>query len=86
MVDATDELFDIPDRMPVILHAANQEAWLHAPPEDAMKLVAKYPADRLAIEHTEVPWFSRKPPTRPPSCNDLGRGPRKIGWEWQTIA
>ena len=67
MVDATDELFHIHDRMPVILHAADHDRWLHAAPEDAMTLVAKYPADRLAVERTDIPWFSRKaPPTEAP--------------------
>jgi putative SOS response-associated peptidase YedK len=60
MVDATEELFHIHDRMPVILHPEDHDAWLHAPAEEAMALVAKYPADRLAVERTEVPWFSRK--------------------------
>lgn len=60
MVDATEELFHIHDRMPVILHAADHDRWLHAAPEDAMTLVAKYPADRLAVERTDIPWFSRK--------------------------
>ena len=55
------ELFDIHDRMPVILHAADHDAWLQAPPEEAMKLVTQYPANRLEVERTEVPWFSRKP-------------------------
>jgi putative SOS response-associated peptidase YedK len=48
--------------MPVILHAADHDAWLHAPPEEAIQLVAKYPAERLAVERTGIPWFSRKPP------------------------
>jgi putative SOS response-associated peptidase YedK len=68
MVDATEELFHIHDRMPVILHPEDHDAWLHAPAEEAMALVAKYPADRLAVERTEVPWFSRKaPPADAPS-------------------
>ena len=68
MVDATEELFHIHDRMPVILHPEDHDAWLYAPAEEAMALVAKYPADRLAVERTEVPWFSRKaPPADAPS-------------------
>jgi len=27
-----------------------------------MRLVAKYPADLLAVERTDIPWFSRKSP------------------------
>ena len=56
MVDAVPEMLEIHDRMPVILHPDDHAAWLHAPPEDAMKLVAQYPADQLAIEHTDELW------------------------------
>lgn len=52
MVDATEELWDIHDRMPVILHPDEHEAWLRAPAEEAMALVKKYPADK--------PWFKAK--------------------------
>ena len=62
MVDATDELFHIHDRMPVILHAADHDRWLRAGTEEAMKLVAKYPADLIAVERTDIHWFSRKAP------------------------
>lgn len=62
MVDATEELFHLHDRMPVILHAADHDQWLRAGPEDAMKLVSQYPAERLAVERTNIPWFSRKSP------------------------
>src|SRR3546814_16916568 len=61
LVDATEELFHIHDRMPVILHREDQDACLHAPPEEAMALVAKYPADPPAAPRTPVPWFSRNP-------------------------
>lgn len=61
MVDATEKLWHIHDRMPVILQPADHEAWLRAPAEEAMALVAKYSADLLVVERTDVPWFSRKP-------------------------
>lgn len=67
MVDATEELFHIHDRMPVILHPEDHDAWLRAPAEEAMALVAKYPADRLAVERTDVPWFSRRTKAPAPS-------------------
>jgi putative SOS response-associated peptidase YedK len=57
MVDATEELWDIHDRMPVILHPHEHEAWLRASAEEAMALVRKYPADRLIVDRTDVPWF-----------------------------
>ena len=60
MVDATEELFDIHDRMPVILHPDAHETWLRADADEAMKLVTQYPADRLTVERTDEPWFKRK--------------------------
>ena len=59
MVDATEELFDIHDRMPVILHPDEHEAWLNCPAEDAIALVRKYPASRLVVDRTDDPWFKR---------------------------
>jgi putative SOS response-associated peptidase YedK len=60
MVDATDELFDIHDRMPVILHPEEHDAWLNCPAEDALALVRKYPASRLLVDRTDEPWFKAK--------------------------
>lgn len=60
MVDATEELWDIHDRMPVILHPDEHEAWLRAPAEEALVLLRKYPAGRLAVDRTEEPWFKKK--------------------------
>ena len=60
MVDATEELFDIHDRMPVILHPDDHDAWLSAPAEEAMALVRKYPSDRLTVERTAEPWFKKR--------------------------
>lgn len=59
LVDATEELFDIHDRMPVILHPDEHDAWLNAPAEDAIALVRKYPGGRLVVERTGDPWFTR---------------------------
>lgn len=60
MVDATEELWDIHDRMPVILHPDEHDAWPNAPAEGAMALVRKYPAGRLVVERTAEPWFRKK--------------------------
>lgn len=57
MVDATEVLFDIHDRMPVILHPDAHETWLRADADEAMKLVTQYPADRLSVDRTDEPWF-----------------------------
>ena len=60
MVDATNELWDIHDRMPVILPPDAHDVWLHADAGEAMKLVAQYPADKLMVERTDDPWFARQ--------------------------
>lgn len=57
MVDATDELWDIHDRMPVILHPDEHDAWLNCPAEDALALLRKYPASNLVVNRTDEPWF-----------------------------
>lgn len=59
MVDATAEQFDIHDRMPVILHPDEHDAWIRAPAEEAMALVRQYPAALLEVERTDEPWSSR---------------------------
>lgn len=60
MVDATKELWDIHDRMPVILPPDAHDVWLRADAEEAMKLVTQYPASQLVVERTDDPWFARK--------------------------
>jgi putative SOS response-associated peptidase YedK len=70
MVDATEELLDIHDRMPVILRPEDHETWLHAPADEAFELVRKYPGDRLVVQHSSDPWSNRsktlpQPPVMP---------------------
>src|SRR3546814_17373421 len=65
MVDATEELFDIHDRMPVILHH-DEHAWVNCPDEDALALVRKYPAGSLVSDRPEESWFQRKSNEGPP--------------------
>ena len=60
MVDATKELWDIHDRMPVILPADAHDAWLRADADEAIALVTQYPPDQLLVERTDEPWFKRK--------------------------
>ena len=60
MVDATKELWEIHDRMPVILRPDAHDAWLRADAEEAMQLVTQYSADMLVVERTEDPWFARQ--------------------------
>ncbi|SBV33189.1 conserved protein of unknown function [uncultured Sphingopyxis sp.] len=71
MVDATEELWDIHDRMPVILQPEDHDTWLHAPAEEAMALVAKYPANRLSVRRTDEPWLARRA-TAPSEQANLG--------------
>lgn len=66
MVDATEELLDIHDRMPVILHPRDHDAWLRAPANEAIELVRKYPGDLLLAEHSEELWGARPGKTDPP--------------------
>jgi putative SOS response-associated peptidase YedK len=60
MVDAVPEMMSIHDRMPVILHPEDHDAWMQAPAERAMELVAQYPADQLVAEHTDEPWYAAR--------------------------
>lgn len=60
MVDATEELGDIHDRMPLILDPEDHACWLNGRAEDAMTLVRTYPADRLVVERSTDPWFQKR--------------------------
>src|SRR3546814_6877271 len=59
MVDATEELFDIHDRMPVILHH-DENAWVNCPDEDALALVRKSPEGKRVVDRTEESWLNGK--------------------------
>ena len=65
MVDAVPEMLEVHDRMPVILNPEDHEAWLHAAPEEALKLVRQYPAGRLVIDHTAELWYAGRPKKDP---------------------
>src|SRR3546814_7302418 len=54
---ATEELWDIHDRMLVILHPDERETWLLAPSDEAMR---RYPAEQLVVDRTDESWFKRK--------------------------
>lgn len=58
MVDAVPEMMEIHDRMPVILRPEDHDAWLRAPTDEAMQLVAQYPADQLIVDHTAELWYA----------------------------
>lgn len=59
MVDATKELWDIHDRMPVVLRPDDHATWLNASAEDAAGLLRQYPADQLVVERSNLPWSGR---------------------------
>lgn len=56
------ELADIHDRSPVILDPDDWATWLNAPLEDLYRFDRPYPADLLAVERTDTPWFKRSAP------------------------
>lgn len=58
MVDAVPEMMEVHDRMPVILRPEDHDAWLHAPPDEALQLVAQYPADQLVVDPTTELWYA----------------------------
>lgn len=60
MTDNAPELIHVHDRSPVILDPGDWEFWLTAPLEDLYRFDQPYPADRLAVEHTDAPWFRKK--------------------------
>ena len=60
MVDTTEALWDICDKMPVILHPDEHETWLWVLADEAIAAVPKYPADPLVVDRMDEPWFKRK--------------------------
>lgn len=59
MTDNAPELIDIHDRSPVIIDPEHWDTWLTARLEDLYQFEPPYPAERLAVQHTPVPWFRR---------------------------
>ncbi|MCW2386945.1 MULTISPECIES: SOS response-associated peptidase [unclassified Sphingobium] len=64
MTDNAPELADIHDRSPVILDPADWETWLTAPLDMLYQFDRPYPADRIKVERTAIPWVKR-PPSAP---------------------
>lgn len=66
MTDNCPEFADIHDRSPVILDPKDWHPWLTAPLADLYQFDRPYPAEKMAVERTEIPWVKRKsPPSRP---------------------
>ncbi|WP_408588365.1 SOS response-associated peptidase [Novosphingobium sp.] len=56
MTDNAPALADIHDRSPVIIDRADWSAWLTAPLGQLARFDRPYPADRIAVQHTQIPW------------------------------
>jgi len=62
MTDNCIEFADIHDRSPVILDPEHWRTWLTAPLGDLYQFDRPYPAERMAVERTDIPWVKRKEP------------------------
>ncbi|MBX7514786.1 SOS response-associated peptidase [Qipengyuania sp. GH38] len=58
MTDASPQMSEIHNRMPVILTADQRETWLDGSPDDAFELCRPFEG-LLAIDRTDVPWAGR---------------------------
>jgi len=60
MTDANAAVAPVHDRMPVILHADEHDAWLHGDIEDVRAFQARvFAPELIAIERTQDPWLRR---------------------------
>lgn len=59
MTEARGGMLEIHDRMPVILQAADRQAWLEAEADEALKLCIPYDQS-LVVNYTEALWVRRK--------------------------
>jgi len=62
MTDNCIEFADIHDRSPVILDPEHWRTWLTAPLADLYQFDRPYPAERMVVERTDIPWVKRKEP------------------------
>lgn len=61
MTDCNDVVRPVHNRMPVLLHEAEWDAWLHGSLEDVRAFQDRcYPAELTLCEPTNEPWFRRK--------------------------
>ncbi len=59
MTDNAPELAHIHDRSPVILDPQDWDIWLTAPLEHLYRFDRPYPADRMIVDATDMPWFRK---------------------------
>jgi putative SOS response-associated peptidase YedK len=60
MVDSSPQMAEVHDRMPVILRAEDQAAWVEGSPDEAFALCRTWPGD-LVADHTAKRWVNGKP-------------------------
>jgi putative SOS response-associated peptidase YedK len=61
MTDANDVVAPVHDRMPVLLHKADYETWMHGSFDDILALQRRvFPSDDLAIDRTPELWVRKK--------------------------
>ena len=58
MTDASPQMSEIHNRMPVILTPDQRETWMDGSPDDAFELCRPFEG-LLAIDRTDVPWAGR---------------------------
>ncbi|WP_237241244.1 SOS response-associated peptidase [Sphingomonas koreensis] len=60
MTDANEAVSPVHDRMPVILHADEQDAWLHGSIDDVIAFQHRsFPNELIAMNRTQDPWIRR---------------------------
>jgi len=61
MTDCNEVVRPVHNRMPVLLHEADYERWLHGSLEDVIAFQDRcFPDEHTGIERTADPWFRRK--------------------------
>lgn len=61
MTDCNEAIRPVHDRMPVLLHEADYDPWLHGSLDDVIAFKDRcFPDDLIDMERTTEPWFKRK--------------------------
>lgn len=61
MTDCNEAIRPVHDRMPVLLHPDEHDAWLNGSFDDAVAFQARcFPAELIVMERTSEPWVKRK--------------------------
>jgi len=64
MTDCNEAIRPVHDRMPVLLHPDEHEAWLHGSIDDVIAFQARcFPDALIEMERTNVPWIRRNAPS-----------------------